>query len=448
MNAGRVLILDDNDAIRVSVSVYLEDSGFETRVAANLAEAHRALDSESFDAAIVDYMLPDGTAFELLQRLREAGSSLPVIVLTGHGSIDLAVRAIQAGAEHFLTKPLQLPTLLEVLQRTTDGRRTQRREAATRSKTRRDALDPFAGSSEVMKRLADDARRVVTTDKPVLVLGETGSGKGVLAAWLHANSPRASEAIVDINCAGLNAQLLESELFGHERGAFTGAHAAKTGLIEVAHRGTLFLDEMGDLDLAVQPKLLKVLEEKRFRRLGSVRDRVVDIRLVAATHVDLAQAVAERRFRSDLYYRINALVLKVPPLRERPDDIPLLARHMLESARGETVELAADAMRALCAYAWPGNVRELRNVLERAVLLSDRRVLSAADLRLGAGAAGLERDAGPLEIVSLEENERRYLARVLEAKNGRVDECARALGVPLSSLYQRLKRHGVGRGRA
>jgi len=449
VNEGRVLILDDNDAIRVAVSVFLGDAGFDTRSAASLAEAQRALEVESFDAAIVDYMLNDGTALDLLQRLRDAGNTLPVIVLTGHGSIELAVRTVQAGAEHFLTKPLQLPALLEVLQRTTEGRRTQRREAASRSRKRRDSIDPFVGRSDVIRRLADDARRVAGADKPVLVTGETGSGKGVLTAWLHANGPRASEALVDINCAGLGAQLLESELFGHERGAFTGAHQSKTGLVEVAHRGTLFLDEMGDLDLQVQPKLLKVLEEKRFRRLGGVRDRVVDIRLVAATHVDLEQAVAERRFRSDLYFRINTLVLRVPPLRERPEDIgPIAVRLLEDMTRGTPIELAPDALSALTAYPWPGNVRELRNVLDRAVLLSERAVLGAVDLRLAdRGRAARPCEPEELEIVPIEENERRYLRRVLDAKGGRVDESARALGVPVSTFYQRLKRLGIPRGR-
>ena len=441
VNQGRVLVLDDNEAIRSSVTMFLDNTGYTVRQAASLLEAMQALEGEPFDAAIVDYMLPDGTALDLLARLRESGNLLPVVLLTSHGSIELAVRAIRAGAEHFLTKPLELPALLVVLQRITDGRRAQRREAATRSRAGRDALDPFVGESPLLARLAEDARRVAGADMPVLIQGETGSGKGVLSAWLHANGPRATEALVDINCAGLTSQFLETELFGHERGAFTGAHAAKPGLFDLAHRGTLFLDEMGDLDPSVQPKLLKVLEEKRFRRMGSVRDKVVDVRLFAATHLDLQAAVAEKRFRSDLWYRINTLPLRVPPLRAHPEDIPALAQRIFEGRTGAP-QLSAEALAALQAYPWPGNVRELRNVLERAALLSERRVLTAADLRLDAAAARPGVNA-PLEIVSLEENERRYLERVLDSKRGRVDECAQALGVPLSSLYQRLKRLGI-----
>jgi DNA-binding NtrC family response regulator len=447
---GSILLLDDNEAIRTSVSLYLGDNGYDVHAVRTLAEAVRALEHLTFDAAVVDYLLPDGTALELLGRWKESGSQMPIILLTGHGSIDLAVRAIRAGAEHFLTKPLELPALLEVVQRTVEGQRAHRHAAATRSRTSRDAIDPFLGESDPMRRLADEARRIARSELPVLLQGETGSGKGVLAAWLHANGPRASEALVDINCAGLSAQLLESELFGHERGAFTGAHAAKAGLFAIADRGTLFLDEMGDLDPLVQPKLLKVLEERRFRRLGGVRDHAVDVRLVTATHIDLAQAVAERRFRSDLWFRVNTLVLLVPPLRERAQDIPALARHIFERLNLAALpELSEGAVRALQGYGWPGNVRELRNVLERAVLLSDKRVLDAGDLRLSP-----EREqpvspwsGGALEIVSLEENERRYLVQVLEAKGGRVDEVAIALETPLSSLYQRLKRLGIPLGR-
>ncbi|HVV86490.1 MAG TPA: sigma-54 dependent transcriptional regulator [Kofleriaceae bacterium] len=450
MNPARVLVLDDNEAVRLSVAMYLDDRGFAAEPVSNLAGAVRALDSEPWDVIVADYLLPDGTALDLLAKVQESGCRAPVIVLTGHGSIELAVRAIQAGAEQFLTKPIDLPALLEVVQRASDGRRTQRREAADRSRTSRDAIDPFLGTSPAMRQLAEDARRVAGADLPVLIQGETGSGKGVLAAWLHAHGPRRTEALVDLNCAGLTAGLLESDLFGHERGAFTGAHAAKPGLLELAHRGTLFLDEIGDLDLQVQPKLLKVLEEKRFRRLGGTRDLVVDVRLVAATHVDLEQAARDRRFRGDLYFRINTLVLRVPPLRERREDVPALAAHILAAhARGATA-LSGDAIAALQAYPWPGNLRELRNVLERAALLCDGAVLTGRDLRLTAGdEPRLARGTSePIELVSLEENERRYLLRVLESKHGRVDECARALDIPLSTLYQRLKRLGITLARA
>jgi transcriptional regulator with GAF, ATPase, and Fis domain len=246
-------------------------------------------------------------------------------------------------------------------------------------------VDPFLGESPAIRQLAVQAGRVVASTIPILIQGETGTGKGVLARWLHENGPRADEAFVDLNCAGLSRDLLETELFGHEKGAFTGAVTAKPGLMEMAHRGTLFLDEIGDVDLQVQPKLLKVMEELRFRRLGDVRDRQVDVRLVAATHRDLVRLVQEEKFREDLFYRINTVSLLVPPLRERGRDVVLLARSFMARIGSELgrpgVRLSEGAESALGSRPWPGNIRQLRNVLEQAVLLSERTILEAEDLR-------------------------------------------------------------------
>src|SRR4030095_6145073 len=232
-------------------------------------------------------------------------SGTPLLVLTAHGSIDLAVRAIKEGAEQFLTKPLELPALQVILQRLIQKQRNHQNQLASKSRQVRQAIDPFIGVSPAIHTLAEQAKRVLMTESPVLILGETGSGKGVLARWLHENSPRADEAFVDLNCAGLSRELLENELFGHEKGAFTSATTSKQGLFEVAHRGTIFLDEIGDVDLQIQPKLLKVLEEQRFRRVGDVRDRQVDVRLIAATHQDLSDLVRQKRFRDDLYFRVS-----------------------------------------------------------------------------------------------------------------------------------------------
>jgi DNA-binding NtrC family response regulator len=369
---------------------------------------------------------------------------VPLVILTGMGSIELAVRAIKEGAEHFLTKPVELPALAVVLERLLENRRNRHRQMARRSKAARHAADPFLGDSPAMRQLADDARRFLSSDSPVLIRGETGSGKGVLAAWLHQNGPRADEAFVDLNCATLSKELLESELFGHEKGAFTGALAAKPGLLDVAHRGTLFLDEIGDVDAAVQPKLLKVLEDKRYRRLGDVRDRQVDVRLIAATHQDLSRLVRENRFRSDLYYRVSTIPLVVPPLRERLEDMELIAEKLLDGlaadlGRGK-LSLAADALAALKAYSWPGNIRELRNVLERAVLLCEGRVLGRRDLRFEPAPAD---EAAPGAALTLEEMERAHIERVLQAERGHVETAARRLGIPRSSLYQKIKRFGL-----
>jgi DNA-binding NtrC family response regulator len=306
-------------------------------------------------------------------------------------------------------------------------------------------VDPFLGISTRIRQLADEVRRIVSSDSPVLILGETGTGKGVLARWLHDHGPRAEEVFMDLNCAGLVREFLESELFGHEKGAFTGAVSSKAGLLEVAHRGTVFLDEIGDMDLQVQPKLLKVLEDKRFRRLGEVRDRWVDIRLIAATHQDLANLVQERRFRDDLYFRVNTISLVVPPLRERKEDIPIISRSLLSKlsadlGRGE-VALAPDAEKALQAHPWPGNIRELRNILERALLISDRPTLTEGDFRFVPSAAIPNGSAS--SHVTLRELERQHIERVLQGEHGRVEIAAMKLGIPRSTLYQKIRQYQI-----
>jgi DNA-binding NtrC family response regulator len=439
-----VLLVEDEATIRFAVRDFLEAHGYAVQEAQSCQEAQAAFRDGRPDVAVLDYSLPDGTALDLLPRLKAADPDVPLVILTGAGSIELAVRAIKEGADHFLTKPVELPTLRVILERLVENQRNRQRQLARRSKTARQAVDPFLGRSPALRQLAEDARRFLSSDSPVLIRGETGSGKGVLAAWLHQNGPRAEESFVDLNCATLSRDLLESELFGHEKGAFTGAAATKLGLLDVAHKGTMFLDEIGDMDAAVQPKLLKVLEEKRFRRLGDVRDRQVDVRLVAATHQDLARLVREGRFRSDLYYRISTIPLVIPALRERLEDLPLIAQRLLDGLAADLgrgpFSLAPDALDALNAYAWPGNVRELRNVLERAVLLCDGGVLGRRDLRFEAAASA---DAAGDAALTLEEMERRHIERVLLAEGGRVEAAARRLGIPRSSLYQKIKRMGL-----
>jgi DNA-binding NtrC family response regulator len=362
--------------------------------------------------------------------------------------VDLAVRAIKEGAEQFLTKPVQLEALAVILERLIENQRNRQQQLARRTRLARELRDPFLGTSAAMRALSVEARKVAPSDSPVLIQGETGSGKGVLARWLHENGPRAEEAFVDLNCAGLSREFLETELFGHEKGAFTGAVASKPGLLEVAHRGTIFLDEIGDVDAQVQPKLLKVLEEKQFRRLGDVRDRRVDIRLVTATHQNLGELVREKRFRQDLYFRISTIPLVVPSLRERREDVPALAEQILEALAARwghaRITLEPDAAAALSAHSWPGNIRELRNVLERAVLLSGRAALGVRDLRFEAAEA----TAAPYELDrTLIEVEREHIERVLRAEGGRVEAAAKRLGIPRSSLYQKIKRFGIEVGK-
>jgi len=424
---------------------YLELQGYEIDEAESCESAQHLFRTSRPDVVIADYLLPDGTALDLLPRLKEIDAAIPLLILTAHGSIDLAVRAIKEGAEQFLTKPLELPALLVILRRILENRRNLNKQLANKSREVRTAIDPFVGTSSAIRSLAEQARKVLSTDSPILIFGETGSGKGVLARWIHANSPRSEEAFVDLNCAGLSRDLLETELFGHEKGAFTSATASKQGLFEVAHRGTIFLDEIGDVDLQIQPKLLKVLEEKRFRRVGDVRDRQVDVRLLAATHQDIGQLVAEKKYRDDLYFRISTIPLTFPALRARREDIPVLAEYLLEKfaadlGRGE-LKLSPECLDALQSYSWPGNVRELRNVIERAVLLSEQKTLGLKDLHFD-GRAGARANYANSNL-TLSEVERQHIEQVLGEEKGSVERAAKRLGVPRSSLYEKLKRHRI-----
>jgi DNA-binding NtrC family response regulator len=446
MARNKVLVVDDESGVRFGIRDFLEQQGYEIEEAESCEDAQHIFRMSRPDIVIADYMLPDGTALDLLPRLKEIDSSIPLLVLTAHGSIDLAVRAIKEGAEQFLTKPLELPTLQVILQRLLQKQRNHHKQLASKTRQVRQAIDPFIGTSPAIRTLADQARKILSTESPILILGETGTGKGVLARWLHENSPRADEAFVDLNCAGLSRELLETELFGHEKGAFTSATASKQGLFEVAHRGTIFLDEVGDVDLQIQPKLLKVLEEKRFRRVGDVRDRQVDVRLIAATHQDIGQLVREKKFRDDLYFRISTIPLSFPALRERIEDIPTMAQYLLNKLAADLgrseITLDDECVKALQAYSWPGNVRELRNVIERAVLLSDQASIGLKDLHFdghtNVGAPFLD------SRLTLQELEKQHIERVLQEERGRVEKAAKRLGIPRSSLYQKIKKHQIG----
>jgi DNA-binding NtrC family response regulator len=445
MSEPAVLLVEDEETTRGLVRRFLAARGLAVEEAGSCAEALRAFHSRRLDAAVIDHLLPDGTALELLPRLRAIDPDVPLVVLTGHGSIDLAVQAVKAGAEQFLTKPVELEALALVLERLIAAQKSKREAAAGRRRDRQEP-DPFLGKSPAVRRLAEEAARAARVGRPLLLLGETGAGKGILASWLWRRSPRSGEAFVDLNCAGLPRDLVESELFGHARGAFTGAATAKPGLLEVAHRGTLFLDEVGDLDLAVQPKLLKVLEEGRLRRLGEVGERRIDVQLIVATHRDLERMVREDRFRGDLYFRISTLTLRVPPLRERPEDIRPLAEALLARQAAELghrpVRLSESAVEVLEGYDWPGNIRELRNVLERAVLLHDLEVLEPKHLRVDSGARPGAGSGGQ----SLADLEWEHIQRVLREEDGNVPRAARRLGVSRSGLFRKLKRGAPGGG--
>jgi DNA-binding NtrC family response regulator len=447
-------VVDDDPVIRFGISNFLGSKDMEVFEAENVRRAREQFEAASPDAAILDFTLPDGDGLELLEHFKSIDEDLPVIVLTGQGSIELAVRAIKQGAEQFLIKPVELPALHMLLTRAMDNKRHRQRTLISQSKARREQLDPFAGESKEIRNLRHMAMRLVTTASPIMIQGETGTGKGVLAKWIHENSDRSEAAFMDLNCAGLEREFLETELFGHVKGAFTGAVQAKPGLLEVADRGTVFLDEIGDMDLPVQPKLLKVLETKQFRRLGDVRDRSVDIRLISATHRDLKELVRQQRFREDLYFRINIIPIRIPPLRERPEDIPKLANDILlritsERGWGE-IGLDDSAMKLLVGYPWPGNIREMRNVLERAAQIAQHSPLTARDMELQYASNG-SRDLTSLKQSAVDTNltmrqmEAHYIELVLAEEAGSIERAAKRLGISRSSLYTKVKMKEIER---
>ncbi len=444
MTRGRILIVDADAAIRESLRIVLQIDGYETQEAASCRVAIQSFEASRPDTLVVAARLPDGNALEILAHVKRADAFVPCVVLAKYEELDVAVQAIQEGAEQFLTKPVQLPAFLLVVDRVLENQRNRRRRLRDEAREARGEIDPFLGASPAIRLLRDRTQRVADANVPVLIHGETGTGKGVLAAWIHRHGPRSEESFLDLNCAGLSPEFLESELFGHEKGAFTSAVATKLGLLDVAHRGTLFLDEIGDVPLSVQPKLLKVLEEKKFRRLGDVRERQVDIRLIAASHAHLDALVETKEFRADLYFRINTVVLEIPPLRQRPDDLTplaelLLGQIVLDLDR-EPMRLAPAALQKLRAHRWPGNVRELRNALERAVLLSHGQEIGPEDFSFEPAPSTLGPAAGD---GSLLETEKDLIRKTLEAERGRVGRAAESLGISRSSLYEKIRKYGI-----
>ncbi len=447
---ANILIVDDEPNLRRVLELVLGDLGHEVQVAATLAAGRDALRSAPVDIALVDLMLPDGNGLDLLRLAQEHAPDIATIVMTAFGTIETAVQAMQLGARTYLVKPFDAAQVEQVVGRALEWRQAQRQGVLLRDQSRR-GLDGFIGESAGMRAVFDLIARVGPTDAPVLVLGETGSGKELTARALHAASRRREGAFVAVNCAAIPAALLESELFGVMRGAFTGAHADRAGTVELADGGTLFLDEIGDLPLEMQAKLLRVLEQGTVERLGGGRPRRVDARIVAATHRDLPGMVREGTFRADLYYRLHVVPITLPPLRERLDDLLPLAEaavDMFSRRFGHPVRLAPGAARALADYDWPGNVRELHNVLERAVLLADDGVIDAAQLSqllappLPQATTPTRANVTPLADV-VERAEREAILQALAASDDNKTRAAERLGISVRTLWYKLRRLGL-----
>ena len=437
-----ILFVDDDVDFSEGCVRWFEKKGHQVSQTASGQDGIDQCSKHDFDAVILDWNLPGLSGIELVQRMRESNPDTEVIVLTGEGTINNAVESMRLGVFDFQTKPFSMGDLerrciAAIERRKLRKENLQLREVITRNKKQATAM---IGTSEPMQRFGRLIDRVAPTDKAVLIQGESGTGKELVAQAIHAGSPRSSRPMVTINCAALPENLVESELFGHEKGSFTGATAMKLGLFEVADGSTLFIDEIGELPLALQPKLLRVLEDGSLRRVGSHKERRVDVRIVAATNRDMKTDVDEGRFREDLYYRINVMALDLPPLHERDGDIELLVNHFL----GKDHELDEDARQALIAYSWPGNIRQLINTLERAKILADDGNITISDLPEELRNPATHTTAAPLPFVgSLISLERQHIAEVLQREKGNKSKAAKALGIERRKLYRMMEKHGI-----
>ena len=447
----RILISDDQPDVLEALRLLLKPEGFHTETVTSPAGALAALQERDFDALLMDLNYTRDTTsgtegLELLAKAQATDPTLPVIVMTAWGSIESAVEAMRRGARDYVEKPWDNARLLTTLRTQVDLgralRATQRLETEN-SRLRRDGLPILLGESRAMQPVHRLMEKIAPSSANVLITGEHGTGKEVVARWLHAASPRAGRPLVTVNAGGLSEGVFESEMFGHVRGAFTDAKTDRVGCFELADGGTLFLDEIANVPLAQQGKLLRALENGEVQRVGSSKTRHVDVRVIAATNADVSQLVADGRFREDLLYRLNTVEIRIPPLRNRKDDVPLLANHFLRQQAeryGKAVrDFTPEAMRALLEHSWPGNVRELRHVVERAVLLTPGPSVMIEDVELRAKPA-----AGPvLEEMTLEDAERWLITRALQRHEGNVSRAADALGVSRSALYRRLQQFGI-----
>jgi len=446
---GRVLVVDDDVAMGNMLARQLSQRGFIVDVFVDADSAFAALRASDYDVVLTDLNMKPVDGLALCARVGGDREEIPVVVMTGFGSLDAAIGAIRAGAYDFIAKPFEPEALEAVLARSVERRRLRAEVRRLRAATS-EGTPATLGTSRVMRDIGELVQRVAATDVTVLVCGESGTGKEVIARALHAASPRRDAPLVSVNCAALPEALLESELFGHVRGAFTDARSTRAGLFAQADGGTLFLDEVGDLPLSLQPKLLRILQERTFRPLGSERELRADVRVIAATNRDLAAGVAQQTFREDLYYRLDVVRIDLPPLRVRENDILELAHLFVRRAAakmGKRVEgLSRASAERLLAYSWPGNVRELQNCIERAVALSPYDVISVEDLperirTVPSPEVPVVPDGEVSELPRMEEVERRYIERVLGLVGGNKASAARILGYDRTTLYRKLERY-------
>ena len=439
-----VFVVDDDSSVRESLKNLIRSAGLSVQTFASAQEFLASPRPDVPSCLVLDVQLPGLSGLDLQQELAKAGIQIPIIFITGHGDIPTSVRAMKAGALEFLTKPVNDEDLLDAIQQAIARDRRARQQGGGAGPQ---DFENIVGTSAALKGVLHQVEVVAPTESTVLILGETGTGKELIARAIHTISSRSNRPFVKLNCAAIPSGLLESELFGHEKGAFTGAVAQRIGRFELAHGGTLFLDEVGDIPLELQSKLLRVLQEQEFERLGNTRTIRVDVRLVAATNRDLAQMVAEKQFREDLYFRLNVFPIRIPPLRERAGDVPLLVRHFVDryaermNKRIETIP--EEAMAALCRHAWPGNIRELQNFIERAVILTPDSVLKIQANEL--------QDSVPVPSTApntLEDFEREHILQTLRETGGVIggrNGAAAKLGLKRTTLFSKMEKLGISR---
>jgi DNA-binding NtrC family response regulator len=452
-SAGSILVIDDEAGIRESLEVLLSLEGYAVKMAPDGEQGLRALEVESFDLVLLDLALPGQSGIDLLPQIKERQPETPVIMITAYGTVENVVEAIRAGADNFVQKPWDNEKLLADI-RSAVARYKAEEENLQLKRTlkQRYNFSNIVGKSEIMLRVFDLVAQVAPSRSTVLIQGESGTGKELIAKALHANSPRRDKPFVPINTGAMPTELLESTLFGHVKGAFTSAIASKKGLFEVANGGTLFMDEIATMGMDTQAKILRVLQDRRFMHLGGIQEIQVDVRIIAATNIDLRQAVRDGRFREDLFYRLNVITVDLPPLRSRREDIPLLVNHFLEFYANENGlsprRLSADALRALVDYEWPGNVRELENSIERGVVLSSGPVIGSELLPghitgRSFQDALLEHNPNASLFDILEDIERRIIVEKLERCNWNQTDAAEQFHIPLSTLNQKIKRLNI-----
>ncbi|BDG07378.1 sigma-54-dependent transcriptional regulator [Anaeromyxobacter paludicola] len=457
----RILVVDDEEIVRESLGGWLEKDGFFVQSVPDGKSAVEALEKERWSILLTDLKMPGMDGLQVLEEAKKRQPDLVVVLMTAYATIDTAVSAMKLGAYDYLVKPFDPEELSLMMQKIVSQQTLVRENAVLRKALKREyGFHDVVSKSPAMQQVFELARVAARSNSTILVLGESGTGKEVMARAIHAESPRAQGPFVAISCAALTESLLESELFGHEKGSFTGASARKIGKFEAANGGTLFLDEIGDISPKLQLDLLRVLEDRRFHRVGGTDPISVDVRIVAATNRDLRKAVAEGKFREDLLYRLNVIVINLPPLRERKEDIPLLVEHFTEQLGVEMQRriegVSSDAMVALMSYDWPGNVRELRNVLERGAVVAQGRIIQALDLGLapaavpegaaGVGAGAAAAGASDEVPATLEDVEKRHITQMLAHTGGNVSQAARLLGIDRVTLYNKIRKYQLRRG--